>query len=132
MHVQRNMSLIGLSAFLTSMRFAMPKNLQPSPPWPLPSPRLPCCRRCPQRPQLSFLLFPLPSPSPPLPFLLLPHLVDCCLIVVNVAIAVSVAVDVATAAITCCHLRCFRGNGHRYLYLIVVWLYELLGVRAYP
>jgi hypothetical protein len=46
-------------------------------------------------------------PSPP--FLLPPRLVDCCLIVVVVAIAISVAVDVAAtvAAATCCHLCCF-------------------------
>ena len=40
-------------------------------------------------PSLLLLLSPLP------PFLLLPHLIDCCLIVVVVAIAVTVAVTIA-------------------------------------
>ena len=86
--------------------------------WPSLLPRLLCCRRRPRRRPLSPSLFPLSSPSLSPPFLLLPHLVDCCLIVVVVAIAVSVAVTVAAATrchlhyFRCCHRRCPRHRCH--------------------
>ena len=76
----------------------MPRNLQPSPPWSSPSPRLLFCFRH-HRPlsplllPLLSLLLPLPSPLPQ--FLSMPLLVDCCLIVVVVAVAITVVVPVA-------------------------------------
>jgi hypothetical protein len=101
MHVQRNTFLIWRLAFLTSMRFNAEKNLLSSPPWPSPSPRLPCRHRRPRRRPLSPSLFPSPSPmpSPSSPFLLFPRLVDCCLIIVVVTTAVSVAIAVAVATV---------------------------------
>ena len=99
--VQRNTSSIWRFAFLTSMRFAMPKNLQPSRLWPSLSPPLPCRRRHHCRPMLSLLLpslssLPLLLLSPPPPFLLLPHLVDCCLFLP----------PLLTPPHRCCRCRC--------------------------
>ena len=44
LYLQQTTFSVWRFAFFTSMRFAMLKNLQPSPPWLLPSPQLPCCR----------------------------------------------------------------------------------------